>query len=64
MTDPSYTKADVELFVDLDRATAALGTTPCLIGAGAIRLGADFNWGVRLDRVTEDWGFVVRMESR
>lgn len=64
MANSSYTKADVELFVDLDRATAALGTTPCLIGAGAIRLGADFNWGVRLDRITEDWDFVVRMESR
>lgn len=35
---------------------------PCLIGAGAIRLGPALEWDVR-PRMTRDWDFAVRIDS-
>jgi predicted nucleotidyltransferase len=61
--DTTYTAADLELFVDLERAAAAVGVAPCLIGAGAIQLGSALGWGVRLGRTTRDWDFAVRVDS-
>jgi len=63
MTEPGYTEDDLALFVDLDRAARSVGVVPCLIGAGAIRLGADLEWRVRLPRATLDWDFAVRVSS-
>lgn len=59
----AYSPADIALFADLDRAVRALDVVPCLIGAGAIRLGGDTRWRVRLARVTRDWDFAVRADS-
>lgn len=39
VADTGYTQADLDLFTDLERGAAAVGVTPCLIGAGAIQLG-------------------------
>ncbi len=63
MDSDAYTKADLELFNDLDRAAESVGVVPYLIGAGAISLGGQFEWGVRLPRVTLDWDFAARVDS-
>lgn len=63
MSDHAYTEADLALFEDLQSAARAVGVTPCLIGAGAIRMGVDLGWEVRLGRRTDDWDFAVRVES-
>ena len=63
MSDAAYTGADFALFEDLQRAAQAVPVTPCLIGAGAIQLGAGQGWKVRLGRRTEDWDFAVRVDS-
>lgn len=63
MTDRGYTPEDLHLFVDLDRAARAIGLHPYLIGAGAIQLGPDMRWNVRLARKTRDWDFAVRIDS-
>ncbi len=63
MSDRGYTPEDLCLFVDLDRAARATGLEPCLIGAGAIQLGPDLHWNVRLARRTRDWDFAVRVDS-
>jgi len=63
MDSPSFTAADLALFRDLDKACKQLDLTPCLIGAGAIRLTAELHWGLRPARMTKDWDFVVRVET-
>lgn len=63
MPEPAYTSQDLALFTDLARAAEAVGVEPCLIGAGAIQLGLDRQWTVRLTRMTHDWDFAVRVES-
>jgi predicted nucleotidyltransferase len=63
MNDPGYTPEDLELFADLDQAARTIGLEPCLIGAGAIQLGPDLRWRVRLARKTRDWDFAVRVDS-
>ncbi len=63
MSERSHTPEDLDLFVDLDHAARATGLEPCLIGAGAIQLGPDLRWNVRLARRTNDWDFAVRVES-
>lgn len=52
MADLPYTAADLEPFADLYQAADDVGLAPCLIGAGAIRIGGDSGWEVRLDRRT------------
>lgn len=59
----AFTPADLQLFVDLDRASRAVGVAPCLIGAGAIQVGPALGWEVRSSRMTHDWDFAVRVES-
>jgi hypothetical protein len=54
MDEPFPTPEDLELFLHLDRAATEMGITPCLIGAGAIRLGEHLHWEVRLGRRTRD----------
>jgi predicted nucleotidyltransferase len=63
MPETEYTQADLELFGDLERAANEAGVSVCLIGAGAIKLGADLAWGVRLVRRTWDWDFAVRVSA-
>lgn len=63
VSDAAYTEADFALFEDLQRAARAVPVTPCLIGAGAIQLGARQGWKVRLGRRTRDWDFAVRVDS-
>ena len=63
MADTPYTPEDLELFADLMRLSHSVGVTPYLIGAGAIALGGHFQWGVRLARKTNDWGFATRIDS-
>lgn len=63
MPEPAYSAADLALFVDLDRAAREVDLTPCLIGAGAIQLGSDLRWSIRLSRRTRDWDFVVRVPT-
>lgn len=63
MDSDAYTKADLELFNDLERAAESVGVVPYLIGAGAISLGGQFEWGVRLTRATVDWDFAARVDS-
>jgi len=63
MSDHACTEADLALFEDLQSAARAVRVTPCLIGAGAIRMGVDLGWDVRLGRRTDDWDFAVRVES-
>lgn len=63
MPDPAYTAGDLSLFVDLEHAAQRVGVAPCLIGAGAVQLGGDLHWQVRLSRRTRDWDFAVWMES-
>lgn len=62
-SERGYTPEDLELFIDLDRAAREIGLDPCLIGAGAVQLGADLTWRVRLARTTKDWDFAVRVDS-
>lgn len=62
-SERGYTAEDLELFVDFDRAAREIALEPCLIGAGAIQLGGDLTWKVRLARTTRDWDFAVRVES-
>lgn len=63
MPESTHSPADLELFSDMDRAARAMDLEPCLIGAGAIQLGPDLRWGVRLGRRTRDWDFAVRVAS-
>lgn len=63
MPEAAYSHGDLELFGDLERAASAAGLVVCLIGAGAIKMGSDLAWGVRLDRRTLDWDFAVRVSS-
>ena len=62
MRADSYTPDDLELLGDLERAAQDVGVEPCLIGAGAIRLGPALEWDVR-PRMTDDWDFAVRVDS-
>ena len=63
MPEPTYSQSDLELFIDLDAAARSIGGEPCMIGAGALQLGPDLDWGVRLTRRTRDWDFAVRAAS-
>jgi len=62
MKPDAYTADDLELLSDLERAARAVGVEPCLIGAGAIRLGPALEWSVR-PRATRDWDFAVHIDS-
>ena len=53
-SERGYTAEDLELFVDFDRAAREIALEPCLIGAGAIQLGGDLTWRIRLARTTRD----------
>lgn len=63
MPEPSFSPADLELFVGLDTAARTARIEPCLIGAGAIQMGSELGWGVRLSRRTRDWDFAARVAS-
>jgi predicted nucleotidyltransferase len=63
MNKDAYTQADLALFSDLEKAAESVGIVPYLIGAGAISLGEQFKWGVRLPRATLDWDFAARVDS-
>jgi len=60
---PGCSKQDLALLVDLCRVARTVHLVPCLIGAGAVQLGAGARWDVRLARKTNDWDIVVRVES-
>jgi predicted nucleotidyltransferase len=63
MSDRTCSPADLELFVDLDTAARTARIEPCLIGAGAIQMGPELSWVVRLSRRTRDWDFAARVAS-
>lgn len=63
MADPTCSPADLDLFVDLHTAARKACIEPCLIGAGAIQMGPEMGWGVRLSRRTRDWDFAARVAS-